>query len=59
MFDEIKLKLKLKLYSDLENSGLDVLSHKFKECDFKTHSEGYLRQHNVANLNIEVSRISS
>ena len=39
------------MYTDLENSGLDVYSQRCKKCDHKTHSEGHLRQHKVANHN--------
>ena len=44
------------LYQDLENSRLDVHSHKCKRCDFATHSEGHLRQHTVINPNIKDSK---
>ena len=37
------------MYTDFENSGLDVYSQRCKKCDHKTHSEGHLRQHKVAN----------
>ena len=37
------------MYQDFENSGLDVLSQRCNKCDHKTHSEGHLRQHKVAN----------
>ena len=39
------------MFVDLENSGLDVFSQRCNKCEHKTHSEGHLRQHKVANHN--------
>lgn len=41
------------MFTDFNNSGLDVTSQKCKKCDFETHSEGLLRQHKVTNHHIK------